>query len=165
MKSTTGKIALRAMLVAVAFVLAWLEAQVPTLIAVPGVKLGLTNLVVLIALYKLSWKDALVINVIRIVLVGFTFGSIFSLMYSLAGGLLSGIGMIVLKEVAHARLVTVSVVGALLHNLGQLIVAMIVLDTSSLFYYLVVLWIAGAVAGTVLGLICVPIVKSIKKIP
>ncbi len=165
MNSTTGKIALRAMLVAVAFVLAWLEAQVPALIAVPGVKLGLTNLVVLIALYKLSWKDALVINLIRIVLVGFTFGNIFSLMYSISGGLISGIGMIVLKEVVHARLVSVSITGALLHNLGQLIVAMIVLDTSSLFYYLVVLWIAGAVAGTLLGLICVPIVKSIKKIP
>ncbi len=165
MRNATQKIALRAMLVAVAFVLAWLEAQIPTFIAVPGVKLGLTNLVVLVALYKLGWKDALVINVIRIVLVGFTFGNMFSLMYSLAGGLLSGVGMIVLKELLKARLVTVSVVGALLHNLGQLIVAMIVLDTSSLFYYLVVLWIAGAVAGTFLGLICVPIVKNIKKIP
>jgi heptaprenyl diphosphate synthase len=118
-----------------------------------------------VALYKLGWKEALVINVIRIVLVGFTFGNMFSLMYSLAGGLLSGAGMIVLKNVCRARLVSVSVVGALLHNLGQLIVAMIVLDSSSLFYYLVVLWIAGAVAGTFLGLICVPIVKSIKKIP
>lgn len=165
MRNATQKIALRAMLVAVAFVLAWLEAQIPTFIAVPGVKLGLTNLVVLVALYKLGWKDALVINVIRIVLVGFTFGNMFSLMYSLAGGLLSGVGMIVLKELLKARLVTVSVVGALLHNLGQLIVAMIVLDTSSLFYYLVVLWIAGAAAGTFLGLICVPIVKNIKKIP
>ena len=165
MRSTTAKTALRAMLIAVAFVLAWLETQIPTMIAVPGVKLGLTNLVVLIALYKLSWKDALIINLIRIVLVGFTFGNMFSMLYSLAGGLLSGIGMIILKEVIHARLITVSVVGGLLHNLGQLIVATIILDTASLFYYLVVLWIAGAVAGTFLGLICVPVVKSIKKIP
>lgn len=165
MRTRTGKIALLAMLVAAAFVLAYLESLIPTFIAVPGVKLGLTNLVVLVALYKLGWKEALVINVIRIVLVGFTFGNMFSLMYSLAGGLLSGAGMIVLKNLCRARLVSVSVVGALLHNLGQLIVAMIVLDSSSLFYYLVVLWIAGAVAGTFLGLICVPIVKSIKKIP
>ncbi len=165
MRTRTGKIALLAMLVAAAFVLAYLESLIPTFIAVPGMKLGLTNIVVLVALYKLGWKEALIINVIRIVLVGFTFGNMFSLMYSLAGGLLSGIGMIVLKNACGARLVSVSVVGALLHNLGQLIVAMIVLDSASLFYYLVVLWIAGAVAGTFLGLICVPIVKSIKKIP
>ena len=163
MREKTQKLAVRAMLVAVAFVLAWLEAQIPTFIAVPGVKLGLTNLVVLIALYTLNWKDALLINFIRILLVGLTFGNLFSLWYSLAGGLLSGIGMILLKEVLRARLVTVSVAGALLHNLGQLIVAMIVLDTSSLFYYLVVLWIAGAVAGTVLGLIGVPVVARLKK--
>ena len=163
MREKTQKLAVRAMLVAVAFVLAWLEAQIPTFIAVPGVKLGLTNLVVLIALYTLNWKDALLINFIRILLVGLTFGNLFSLWYSLAGGLLSGIGMILLKEVFAARLVTVSVAGALLHNLGQLIVAMIVLDTSSLFYYLVVLWIAGAVAGTVLGLIGVPVVARLKK--
>ena len=165
MSERTQKLALRAMLVAVAFVLAWLEAQIPTFIAVPGVKLGLTNLVVLLALYRLGWPDALVINVIRIVLVGLTFGSLFSLWYSLAGGLLSGIGMIVVKQVLHARVVTVSVCGALLHNLGQILVAMIVLETASLFYYLVVLWIAGAIAGTVLGLLFVPIVHRMKKIP
>ena len=164
MNSMTQKLALRAMLVAVAFVLAWLEAQIPTFIAVPGVKLGLTNLVVLLALYRLSWQDALVINGIRILLVGLTFGNLFSLWYSLAGGLLSGLGMILLKEVFHARLVTVSVAGALLHNLGQILVAMLVLDTTSLFYYLVVLWIAGAVAGLVLGLISVPVVNRLKKI-
>lgn len=165
MSQRTEKLAVRAMLVAVAFVLAWLEAQIPTFIAVPGVKLGLTNLVVLIALYRLGWKDALLINGIRIVLVGLTFGNLFSLWYSLAGGLLSGIGMILLKNVCHARLVTVSVAGALLHNLGQLLVAVLILDTPSLFYYLVVLWIAGAVAGTVLGLICVPVVSRLKKNP
>ena len=161
MNSRTRKLAIRAMLVAVAFVLAWLEAQIPTFIAVPGVKLGLTNLVVLLALYRLGWKDALAINLIRIVLVGLTFGNLFSLWYSLAGGLLSGIGMILLKELTHARLVTVSVTGALLHNLGQLLVAVFVLDSASLFYYLVVLWIAGAIAGFVLGILGAMVVKRV----
>ena len=164
MREKTEKLAIRAMLVALAFVLAWLEAQIPTFIAVPGVKLGLTNLVVLLALYRLSPGDALVINGIRIVLVGLTFGNLFSMWYALAGGLLSGIGMILLKQLCHARLVTVSVCGALLHNLGQILVAVIVLDTSSLFYYLVVLWISGLIAGTVLGLLCVPVVSRVKKI-
>ena len=147
------------MLVAVAFVLSWLEAQIPTFIAVPGVKLGLTNLVVLLALYRLGWPDALVINLLRIVLAGLTFGNLFSLWYSLAGGLLSGIGMILLKQLLHARLVTVSIAGGLLHNLGQLLVAIFVLDSPSLFYYLVVLWIAGAIAGAIVGLLCVPVVS------
>ncbi len=161
MSSRTQKLAIRAMLIAVAFVLSWLESMIPTFIAVPGVKLGLTNLVVLLALYRLGWKDALVINLIRIVLVGLTFGNLFSLWYSIAGGLLSCIGMILLKQLFHARLVTVSIAGGLLHNLGQLLVAVFVLDTPSLFYYLVVLWISGAIAGTVVGLICVPVVSKI----
>ena len=159
MNSRTQKLALRAMLVAVAFVLSWLESQIPTFVAVPGVKLGLTNLVVLLALYRLGWPDALAINLLRIVLAGLTFGNLFSLWYSLAGGLLAGTGMIILKKCLHARLVTVSIVGGLLHNLGQLLVAVCILDSPSLFYYLVVLWIAGAVAGTAVGLLCVPVVR------
>lgn len=158
----TKRIALTAMLVAVAFVLAWLEAQIPAFIAVPGVKLGLTNIVVMIALYKLGWRDAFIINLVRIVLVGVTFGSLYSLWYSLAGGMLSFIGMLICKNALKARLVTVSVVGGILHNLGQILVAVFVLDAPSLFYYLVVLWISGIIAGVVVGLICVPVVKRVK---
>ena len=161
MNTRSEKLAFRAVLIAVAFVLAWLEAQIPTFIAVPGVKLGLTNLVVLLALYRLGWKDALAINLVRIVLVGFTFGNLFSLWYSLAGGLLSTIGMILLKQFVRPGIVTVSVAGGLLHNLGQLLVAVVVLDTTSLFYYLVVLWIAGAIAGFCLGLLGAAVVKRV----
>ena len=71
------------------------------------------------------------------------------------------LGMILLKKCLHARLVTVSIAGGLLHNLGQLLVAVFVLDTPSLFYYLVVLWISGAIAGTIIGLICVPVVSRV----
>ena len=164
MSSRTQKLALRAMLVAVAFVLSWLESQIPTFIAVPGVKLGLTNLVVLLALYRLSWQDALWINLLRIILVGLTFGNLFSLWYSLAGGLLAGIGMILLKQLLHARLITVSIAGGLLHNLGQLLVAVFVLDSPSLFYYLVILWIAGAIAGTLVGLLCSMVTRFVTKL-
>ena len=92
----TQKIALRGMLIAVAFVLSWLEAQLPPLGMVPGIKLGLTNLVVLVAIYCLGAVDAMVINCIRILLVAFTFGNLFSLWYSLAGGMLSTIVMLLL---------------------------------------------------------------------
>ncbi len=141
------------MLVALAFVLSWLEAQIPTFIAVPGVKLGLTNLVVLLALYKLGWKDALAINLVRIVLAGLTFGSVASMWYALAGGILSGIGMILVKNLMKARIVVVSIVGGLLHNLGQLLVAVFILDSPSLFYYLVILWLVGSFSGALIGVI------------
>ena len=161
MSDRISKLTLRAMLVALAFVLSWLEAQIPTFIAVPGVKLGLTNLVVLLALYRLGWKDALAINLVRIVLSGLTFGSVASMLYALAGGALSGVGMIAVKNALKARIVVVSIVGGLLHNLGQLIVAVFILDTPSLFYYLVILWFAGTASGAVIGFICALIIKRI----
>ena len=159
------KLTLRAILVALTFVLSWLEAQIPTFIAVPGVKLGLTNLVVLLALYKLGWKDALVINFVRIVLAGLTFGSLASMWYALAGGLLSGIGMILVKNLVKARIVVVSIVGGLLHNLGQLLVAVFILDSPSLFYYLVILWLVGSFSGALIGVIGALIVDRVGVLP
>lgn len=151
-KRTTQKIALRGLLVAVAMVLSWVEAQVPVFFAVPGIKLGLTNLVVLVALYCLSEKDGMVINIVRIVLVGCTFGNMFSLVYSIAGGALSGFTMIVMKRLGRFDITAVSVAGGIMHNVGQILVAMVVLETSSLLYYLPVLWISGIAAGLLVGL-------------
>ena len=152
MNNRVKKITFIALMVAVAFVLAWMESLFPPLIAVPGVKLGLTNIVVLITLYRLSYKDALFINLLRIIIAGFTFGNPFSMLYSLAGGILSGLGMMLLHGF-KCRMITVSIAGGLLHNLGQLLVAMFILDTPSLFYYLVVLWISGSLSGAVLGIL------------
>ena len=152
MNNRVKKITFIALMVAVAFVLAWMESLFPPLIAVPGVKLGLTNIVVLITLYRLSYKEALLINLLRIIIAGFTFGNPFSMLYSLAGGILSGLGMMLLHGF-KCRMITVSIAGGLLHNLGQLLVAMFILDTPSLFYYLVVLWISGSLSGAVLGIL------------
>lgn len=157
----TEKVALRGMLVAAAMVLSWLEAQIPAFFAVPGMKLGLTNLVVLIALYKLGEKDALFINFLRILLVGLTFGNLFSLVYSLAGGMLSGIGMILLKKTGKFGVAGVSLAGGVLHNVGQILVAMIVLETGAVIYYLPVLWISGIAAGLVIGLISAQVIKRL----
>lgn len=158
--NSAKKVAVRGMLVAAAFVLGWLETQIPVFIAVPGVKLGLTNVVVLIALYRLGVGDALVINLIRIVLTGLTFGSLFSMWYSLAGGLLGTVGMIALKK-CRAGTVTVSVCGGVLHNLGQLLVAYFVLESSSLFYYMVILWISGIISGAAVGMLGALIIKRL----
>lgn len=128
---------------------------------VPGVKLGLTNLVVLVAIYRLSTMDALVINGIRILLVAFTFGNMFSLLYSFAGGMLSTIVMLLLKRSGRFRLPVVSVAGGIVHNIGQILVAMVVLESTGVAYYLGVLWFSGMIAGAVVGMIGTGVVKRL----
>jgi heptaprenyl diphosphate synthase len=160
-KNNSKKIALRGMLVAVAFVLSWLEAQIPVFVAVPGIKMGLTNLVVLVALYRLSVRDALVLNGVRILLAGLTFGNLFSMIYSLAGGCLSGIVMVLLKKTGKFSITGVSIAGGVFHNVGQLLVAMVVLQSQGVWYYLGVLWIGGVAAGLVVGLLGSMITKRI----
>ena len=153
-RTVAHRVALRGVLVAAAMVLSWVEAQIPAFFAVPGMKLGLTNAVVLTALYLLSSRDAVVINLVRILLVGFTFGSVSAMLYSLAGGLLSGAVMILLKKVGRFGPVGVSVAGGISHNVGQIAVAILVLGTKYVLYYLPFLWLSGLAAGTVIGLLC-----------
>ena len=157
------KIAIRSLLVALAMVLSYVESQMPVEAFVPGMKLGLTNLVVMVALYRLNEKEAIMINIIRIFLVGFTFGNMFSIAYSLAGGMLSGIVMIALKKTQKVSMTTVSVAGGVAHNVGQILVAMVVLETTAIVYYLLILWIAGVFAGIVIGVLSAEVTKRLPK--
>ncbi|MCR5737168.1 MAG: Gx transporter family protein [Eubacterium sp.] len=161
--SVTNKIAVRALLIALAMVLSYIESQIQFVSLVPGIKLGLTNLVVMVALYRISDKEAIMINVVRIILVGVTFGNLFSMAYSMAGGLLSGVVMLVMKRRTKMSMTTVSVLGGISHNVGQILVAMIVLQTHAVLYYLLVLWITGIVAGVVIGLVSAQIVERLPK--
>lgn len=159
--SLQNKVALRAILVALAMIFSWIEAQVPY--PIPGAKMGLTNLVVLIALYRLSEKDAIGINVVRILLVGFTFGNMFSLIYSLAGGLLSGMIMILMKKTGKFNITAVSLAGGIAHNIGQILVAIYVLKTKAMISYLPVLWITGMTSGIVIGILGSMVLKRLPK--
>ena len=163
----TKELSRYALLAAVALILSYVESQIPAFFAVPGVKLGLTNLVVIVALYCISEKSAIIINIVRIFLVGLLFGNVMSLAYSLAGGILSGIVMIILYRSKKFHMVTVSIAGGIAHNIGQIVVAMIILQTKSLAWYLLVLWFSGIAAGAVIGfvggMLCkrlAPIVKN-----
>lgn len=147
------QLAYRSILVAAALVLSWVESQFSAFIPVPGMKLGLTNLVVLIALYKISTKDALILNVVRIVLAGVLFGNLFSICYSLAGGMLSWAVMALVKRKNWFGMVGVSLLGGITHNMGQILLAMILLETRQIAYYLPFLWAGGIVAGIVIGII------------
>lgn len=168
LKNTGRKVAVYGVLVATALILSYLESLIPAFFAVPGMKLGLTNLVVLVALYLINWQSAAVINVVRVILVGILFGNIYSLAYSLAGALLSGIGMILLKKSGLFKMVTVSIAGGVLHNIGQILVAVLVLHTVSVAWYVLILWVSGIVAGAVIGIIgallCRRLEKPVKKL-
>ena len=155
------KIAFYGLLIALAFVLSYIESLIPVFIAIPGAKLGLTNLVVLIALERFGKKDAFIINMIRILLVGFTFGNTFSLLYSFAGGILSFLIMILLKKTKKFSLVGISVGGGVGHNIGQIIVAAFVLETRALIYYLPFLFAIGTLAGAVIGILSAEIIKRL----
>jgi len=160
-QNRTQKIAFLGMLIALAMILSWLESQIPPLVAIPGMKLGLTNLVVLVSLYRVGEKEALVINILRIILVGVSFGNAFSIVYSLSGGLLSGGIMLFLKRTNRFKMVTVSIAGGVFHNVGQIMVAMLLLETSALIYYLPFLWMSGIVAGVIVGEIAYQVTKRL----
>ena len=141
------------LMVALAMVLSYVEAQMPVFFAVPGMKLGLTNLVVLIALVRRGEKSAFFINLVRIVLTAFTFGSMSEMLYSLAGGIASFLVMVICRRSRKFSLAGVSVAGGIAHNAGQILVAMFALETARLIYYLPFLMISGTAAGLAVGVI------------
>lgn len=155
------RIAYFALNVALAFVLSYLESLVPVNIGVPGIKLGLANLVVVTALYTLPKQDAFFISMVRIILSGLTFGGVFSLIYSLAGGILSFAVMLCAKRIKGISVAGVSVLGAAVHNIGQIIAAAIVMKNSGIFYYLPVLLISGGITGLAIGIVSRIIINRI----
>ena len=152
MSKKTDKIAVYGLCIALAFILSYLESLVPVF-WVYGMKLGLTNLVVLIALYYMGGKAAFVINFVRIILVAFTFGNLQSLCYSAAGGFLSYLVMLGLKQTKKFSVVTVSVAGSVFHNVGQIVVAMLMVESTSVVWYLAVLTISGVISGGIVGVL------------
>lgn len=158
----TKKLALYGLLVALALLMSYVEAQVPAFFAVPGMKLGLTNIVVLCALYLLGGPAAMAINLIRVLLAGLLFGSGMSLAFSAAGAVASGVTMILLKK--HFHRVTVSIAGAVMHNVGQILVAMCVMETTRVAWYLLILWFSGIASGALIGILGHELVRRLEKI-
>lgn len=152
-KKTGAWVATYGMLISLAFIFSYVEAIIPIPIPVPGVKLGLANLVTVVGLYTVGIGGTVAVSLIRIVLVGFTFGNASSMIYSLAGGTLSLILMILVKKTGWFSQIGVSIVGGIGHNIGQLSIAALVVQTAGVFYYLPFLMVAGVVAGAVIGLL------------
>ena len=150
------------LLVALAMILSYVESLIPAFVAVPGVKVGLANIVVIFALYTLGPVEALTVSILRVILSSFLFGSVLSLLYSLSGALLSLGGMIVMKKLKIFSTLVVSVTGGVLHNVGQILVACLVLETDVLLYYLPVLILSGVVTGAVIGIIGYLVIKRLE---
>ena len=140
-----------ALLTALALIFSYVEAMIPLNFGIPGIKLGLSNLVILVALYQLGAGYAFSINLVRILLSGLLFGGVSAMHYSLAGGLLSFAVMLLLKKTGIFSPVGVSMAGGVMHNAGQVTVAALVAETSKLYLYLPVLGVTGIVTGAVLG--------------
>ena len=149
----TKKIALCGVMCALAFAFSYIEFLIPfDMTGIPGIKPGFANLVIMAALYTLGLPYAAFISFVRIVLSWLIFGNITSLLYSLAGGMLSTAVMILLKKTGF-RTVTVSIAGGISHNIGQILVAMAVMNTAAIGWYLTVLWFTGMASGTLIGII------------
>ena len=163
--NTTKRLAFLGVCTSVALVLAWIEVNLPPLFAAfPGIKLGLPNIIILFVLYRYGVWYAAAVSLVRVVIIGMLFGNMQSFLLSLTGAVLSLAGMALLKRIGLFSTVGVSVVGGILHNMGQVFMAVLILQTSMLWYYLIVLLLTGTVSGVFVGLCGGFAVKRFSKI-
>ena len=165
MKKKTKKIAVLGVLTAVALVLSYLEAILPPIYAaVPGVKVGLPNVVVILILYRFGVKEAAMVSFMRVFIVALLFGNAMTLAYSIAGAVLSLILLMIFKKLDWFSAVGVSIIGGIAHNVGQIIVAILLLNSTLIAYYMIILTITGTLAGVAVGLAGSLLIKRLEKI-
>lgn len=157
------KIAYLSMFLALALVCSYVETLIPFPIGIPGVKLGLTNIIVILVLYCIGEKEAILISILRILLSGFMFGNAFAIIYSLAGGILSFIFMMLMKRTKKFSVITVSVAGGISHNIGQMLLASVLIESYYIVSYLPVLLISGTITGFLIGVLGQEIIIRIKR--
>lgn len=159
----TKKVAFLGISIALAMILSFVESQIPALVAIPGIKVGLPNLVMVFLLYRIGWKETVIVSIIRIILVSMLFGNIQTLTFSIAGAAVSLISMILLKKLNWFSCIAVSITGGVFHNVGQIIAACLWTQTAEVALYLPVLLVSGTIAGAVIGLIAGMLVKRLEK--
>ena len=155
------KVSLYGILVSLAFIASYIEVLIPFNFHIPGMKLGLANIVVLAALYTGGAKAGITVSIIRIILVGLTFGNPYSAIYGLSGGVISLAVMIALKKTDFFGVMGVSMAGGVAHNIGQLACAMILLKLPAVFTYLSYLMLVGTVTGALIGIIDEEVLKRL----
>lgn len=160
MKNSSKKVALYGVFIALAMIMSYIELLIPPIFAaVPGIKLGLPNIIIIYVLYKIGFKSAFFISVVRVLLVAILFGNAMTLSYSIAGAVLSIVLMGILKRTNAFSMIGVSVAGAVMHNIAQVLVAVILLESTLIGYYAIILAITGTVSGVLIGVIGYNIIK------
>lgn len=157
----TRRLAFGAMFTALALIFSYVEFLLPLPVPVPGIKLGLANLVIIIAIYRMSFKYAFTINCVRIVASGLLFSGVFGMLYSFAGGILSLVVMYVLYRTGRFSMVGISMAGGVMHNLGQLLTACLIVSNISLMSYFAVLLFSGLISGILIGIVAYNIEKRL----
>ncbi|HHX93104.1 MAG TPA: Gx transporter family protein [Clostridiales bacterium] len=165
MKSSTKTLSTAAVLTSLALIVSYIEFLFPLSLGIPGIKPGLANIVIVVALYAIGERPALMINITRILLAAALFGSVFSALYALAGGLASFVIMALLKRTDWFSTAGVSMAGGVFHNLAQLSVAALIVETPLIFYYFPVLLLAGMATGVLNGVLATWILRAVKSDP
>lgn len=159
----TKKMVTLSALIAVAMILSYVESLVPAFVAVPGVKMGLSNIATVFVLYALGWPYAICVSVVRVFLSALLFGNFVSLIYSISGAALALIAMILLKKANLFSSIGISVAGGVCHNAGQIIAACIVMENAAISLYIIPLIISGTISGVLIGIAAGMLVERIKK--
>lgn len=160
----TKKVATLGLTIALAMIMSYIEALVPLSFAVPGIKMGLANIVIIFVLYKIGTKEAIIVSLIRVILVSLLFSNAMAMAYSIAGAVLSLSVMWLLKKTDKFSVIGVSVAGGVMHNVGQIIMAVILLGTEQIALYLPVLIITGTATGIVIGIVAGLVINRFKNI-
>lgn len=157
----TKKLTMTALLAALALIFSYIEVLIPFSPAIPGIKLGISNLAVIVALYHMGLKYAITINVVRIFIAGLLFSGVFGIIYSLAGAILSMTVMVLLKKTGLFSVAGVSMAGGVAHNLGQILAAAFLVSNLSIFIYFPVLIFSGLISGALIGIVAYIILKRL----
>lgn len=144
---------------AFAIILSYIEFLIPFNIGIQGFKLGLSNIATVYCLYMLGEKECVIITLIRILVINLLFGTIFSLMFSISGGIISCITMILLKRLMKSGIIFTSAIGGVVHNIAQIIIAFFIIESSVIFGLMPVLTIVGMITGLVVGIVSEQIYK------
>ena len=159
--SSTKKLTIAALMAALALIFSYIVVLIPFHPAIPGIKLGIANLVILVSLYFLGAKYALIVNLVRVLVAGLLFNGLFGAAYSLAGALASFLVMVLLKKTNIFSVTGISMAGGVAHNLGQILVAAALVSNIKIFVYFPALIISGVISGAVIGIVAYFVLKKL----
>lgn len=162
-KLSVKKIVVIAIFISLALILSYVDSLIPIAIMVPGIKMGLANVIIIFSLYMLGYKATFFISIIRVILSSILFGNILTFAYSFAGAILSLLIMVILKNRVKLATITISIIGAVVHNIAQIGVAILFMHTKEMLYYLPILMITGIISGALIGIVSALLIRFIEK--